>query len=66
MALSNYSAHVNETFNPPVNFSSTQLEIDYDVYINKIGFIDKFIDVNSLQHHYIMLQEKGNGSYLER
>lgn len=66
MALSNYSAHVNETFNPPVRFSSTQLEINYDVYINKIGFIDRFIDVNSLQRHHIMLEKKRNGSYLEK
>ena len=29
MALSNYSSHVSETFNPPVNFQSNQLEIDY-------------------------------------
>ena len=65
-ALSNYSAHVSETFNPPVRFSSTQLEINYDVFINKLGFIDRFIDVNSLEHHYIMLQEKRNGSYLEK
>ena len=66
MALSNYSAHVSETFNPPVRFSSTQLEINYDVFINKVGFINRFIDVNSLDHHYIMLEEKRNGSYLEK
>ena len=66
MALNNYSAHVSETFNPPVRFSSTKLEINYDVFINKLGFIDRFIDVNSLEHHYIMLQEKRNGSYLEK
>ena len=65
MALSNYSSHISETFNPPTNFSSDQLEIDYDVFINKIGFIDRFIDVNSLDHHYIMLEERKNGSYLE-
>ena len=28
MALSNYSSHVSETFSPPVNFQSIQLEID--------------------------------------
>ena len=65
MALNNYSSHISETFNPPTNFSSDQLEIDYDVFINKIGFIDRFIDVNSLDHHYIMLEERKNGSYLE-
>ena len=64
MALSNYSSHVSETFSPPVNFQSNQLEIDFDGYVNKIGLIDRFIDVNSLEHHRIMLEEKPNGSYL--
>ena len=66
MALSNYSAPVSETFNPPTNFLTDQLEINFDVFVNKIAFIDKFIDVNSIQHHYIQLAEKRNGSYLER
>ena len=65
MALSNYSSHVSETFSPPVNFQSRQLEIDYEVYVNKIGFTNRFIDVNSLEHHRIMLEEKRNGSYLQ-
>ena len=64
MALSNYSSHVSETFSPPSNFQSRQLEIDYEAYVNKIGLIDRFIDVNSLEHHRIMLEEKRNGSYL--
>ena len=63
MALSNYSSHISETFSPPANFQSRQLEIDYEVYVNKIGFTNRFIDVNSLEHHRIML-EKRNGSYL--
>ena len=63
MALSNYSSHISETFSPPVNFQSRQLEIDYEVYVNKIGFTNRFIDVNSLEHHRIMLEEKRNGSY---
>ena len=65
MALSNYSSHVSETFSPPVNFQSNQLEIDFDGIVNKIGLTDQFIDVNSLEHHRIMLEEKRNGSYLE-
>ena len=64
MALSNYSSHISETFSPPVNFQSRQWEIDYEVYVNKIGFTNRFIDVNSLEHHRIMLEEKRNGSYL--
>ena len=65
MALSNYSSHVSETFSPPVNFHSSQLEIDFDGFVNKIGLTDRFIDVNSIEHHRIMLEEKRNGSYLE-
>ena len=65
MAMSNYSSYISETFNPPVNFQSSQLEIDYEACVNKIGFTDHFIDVNSLVHHRIMLEEKRNGSYLE-
>ena len=65
IALSNYSSHVSETFNPPVNFQSSQLEIDYEAYVNKIGFTDRFIDIDDLEFHRIMLEEKRNGSYLE-
>ena len=32
----------------PVNFQSRQLEIDYDAYVNKIGFTENFIDIDSL------------------
>ena len=58
MALSNYSSRVSETFNPPVNFLSRQFEIDYDGFVNKIGFIDKFIDIDNMEFHRIMLAEK--------
>ena len=65
MALSSYSSHVSETFSPPVKFQSNQLEIDFDGIVNKIGLTNQFIDVNSLEHHRIMLEEKRNGSHLE-
>ena len=65
MALSNYSSHVSETFSPPSNFQSRQLEIDYEAYVNKIGFTDKFIDIDDLEFHRITLEEKRNGSYIE-
>ena len=64
MALSNYPSHISETFNPPVNFFSCQFEIDYDVFVNKIGFTDKFIDIDNMEFHRIILEEKRNGSYL--
>ena len=65
MALSDYSSHVSETFSPPVNFQSRQLEIDYEVYVNKIGFTNRFIDIDDLEFQRITLEEKRNGSYLE-
>ena len=65
MALSNYSSHVSETFSPPSNFQSRQLEIDYEVYVNKIGFTDRFIDIDDLEFHRITLEEKRNESYIE-
>ena len=64
MALSNHSFHVSETFNPRVNFQSRQLEINYDASVNKIGFTEQFIDVNSLTFYRIVLNEKRNGCYL--
>ena len=64
-SLGNYSSHVQQTFNPPVNFQSNQLEIDFDGYVKKVGLIDKFIDIDSLEFHKILLEEKRNGAYLE-
>ena len=64
-SLGNYSSRVQQTFAAPVNFQSRQLEIDYDGYVKKIGLIDKFIDIDSLEFHKIILEEKRNGAYLE-
>lgn len=58
MSLSNYSSRVNEVFSPPNNFQSLQLELNLDAFVNKIGFIDRFIDIDSLEFHRIMLEEK--------
>ena len=65
MALSNYNAHATKTLSGTINFQSNQFEIDYDGFVNKIGLVDKFIDVDSLDFHRILLEEKRNGSYLE-
>ena len=64
-SLGNYSSRVQQTFVAPVNFQSRQVEIDYDGYVKKIGLIDKFIDIDSLEFHKIILEEKRNGAYLE-
>ena len=65
MALSNFSTHINQTLSRPINYQSNQFEIDYLGFVNKIGFVDKFIDIDSLDFHRILLEEKRSGSYLE-
>ena len=64
MALSNYSAHVNQVIPRSINSQSDQFEIDYLGFVNKIGFVDKFIDIDSLDFHRILLEEKRSGTYL--
>ena len=64
MALSNFSTHINYSLSRSINFQSNQFEIDYLGFVNKVGFVDKFIDIDSLDFHRILLEEKRNGSYL--
>ena len=65
IALCNYSSRVVESRQPPVNFMSNQFEIDYDSHVIRVGFIDTFLDVDSLEFHRISLEEKRNGSYFQ-
>ena len=48
----------------PGGHSSHTLSIDYDVIVNKIGIINRFYDINSPEHHQIILEEKLNGTKL--
>ena len=64
MALSNYISHVNQAIPRSINSQSDQFEIDYLSFVNKIGFVGKFIDIDSLDFHRILLEEKRSGSYL--
>ena len=64
-SISNYSSHVQQTINAPMNFETKILRILYSGYVKKIGFVDRFIDIDSLDHHRIMLDELRNGSYFE-
>ena len=64
MALSNYISHVNQVIPRSINSQSDQFEIDYLGFVNKIGFVGKFIDIDSLDFHRILLEEKRAGSYL--
>ena len=43
---------------------SHTLSIVYDVIVNKIGIINRFYDINSPEHHQIILEEKLNGTKL--
>ena len=43
---------------------SHTLSIDCDVIVNKIGIINRFYDINSPEHHQIILEEKLNGTKL--
>ena len=60
--MSNYSSHVQRTIHP-ANFGTRILMVYSLNYVNKIGFVNRFIDWNSLDHHRIMLEEKRNGGY---
>ena len=48
-----------------MNFETKILRILYSGYVNKIGFIERFIDIDSLDHHRVILEEMRNGSYFE-
>ena len=43
---------------------SHTLSINYDVIVNNIGIINRFYDINSPEHHQIILEEKLNGTKL--
>ena len=63
--ISNSSSHIQNIISNPMNFSTKILRILYPGYLNKIGFIERFIDIDSLDHHRVILEEMRNGSYFE-
>ena len=63
--ISNYSTHVQQTINAPMNFETKILRILYSGYVKKIGFAERFIDIDSLDRHRIMLEERREGSYFQ-
>ena len=63
--VSNYNAHVQQTINAPMNFETNILRILHSGYVKKIGFVERFIDIDSLEHHRIMLEERREGSYFQ-
>ena len=64
MALCNYSSRVEKTIAKDID-SHRAVRFDYDVYVNKIGFIKSFSNVDSDEYHKITLEEKKNGTYFQ-
>ena len=64
MAISNYSTHLKFVkIEPPRKFATFYVRCPGRV--TKIGLINRFYDVGSVEHYHIMLAEKNNGSYLD-
>ena len=63
--VSNYSTSQQLFRRPPVNFETNILRILFNGYVKKIGFVERFINIDSFEHHRIMLEEKRNGSYFQ-
>ena len=63
MSIGNDQSFIQGSMNRGRTPSHT-LSINYDVIINKIGIIDRFYDINSPEHHQIILEEKLNGTKL--
>ena len=62
--LSNYSANL------VANISRNSVNNQFDLYfqdsvIEKFMYSPKFYDIDNLEFHQIMLQEKLNGSYIQ-
>ena len=63
MSIGNEQSYIQGGM-PGGRASSNTLSIDYDVIVNKIGIINRFYDINSPEHHQIILEEKLNGTKL--
>ena len=61
MSIGNEQSYIQVGMN---RAPSNTLSIDYDVIVNKIGIINRFYDINSPEHHQIILEEKLNGTKL--
>lgn len=65
MTLSNYSGVVVKYLNFQ-NFIAQQTEIDFDdVYVLRTGYTMNFHNLDSIEYHKIILEEKRNGSYIQ-
>ena len=61
-AISNHTSFI-QSITSPASFKTKILRIIYNNHVKKIGWVKKFINVNSLDHHRIMLEELREGSF---
>ena len=61
-AISNHTSFI-QSFTSPASFKTKILRIIYNNHVKKIGWVKKFININSLDHHRIMLEELREGSF---
>ena len=61
-AISNHTSFI-QSITSPASFKTKILRIIYNNHVKKIGWVTKFININSLDHHRIMLEELREGSF---
>ena len=61
-AISNPNSFI-QSITSPASFKTKILRIIYNNHVKKIGWVKKFININSLDHHRIMLEELREGSF---
>ena len=61
-AISNHTNFI-QSITSPASFKTKILRIIYNNHVKKIGLVKKFININSLDYHRIMLEELREGSF---
>ena len=61
-AISNHTSFI-QSITSPASFKTKILRIIYNNHVKKIGFVKNIININSLDHHRIMLEELREGSF---
>ena len=61
-AISNHTSFI-QSITSPASFKTKILRIIYNNHVKKIRLVKKFININSLDYHRIMLEELRDGSF---
>ena len=61
-AISNHTSFI-QSITSPASFKTKILRIIYNNHVKKIGWVKKFININSIDHHRIMVEELREGSF---